>query len=162
MNRNPITVRLFMAKRLLKDKSSLGGTSPQKSQPANTVYCNLLPNLVYTVQCNALFTCEICVCVNVKVNINFNIVSMVMQTKWVQAHSLRLCLHHYWHNPNFDASTHANVDVDANSAISQTCPPAFCQRPERFSETIPATGPIHSLRDFQELFQAKSWNGQEP
>ena len=91
------------------------GISPQKPQPANTVYCNLLPNQVYTVQCNALFTCEICICVNVKVNINFNIVFMVMQTKWVQAHSLRLCLHHYWHNANFDANTQANVD--ANSAI---------------------------------------------
>ena len=31
-----------------------------------------------------------------------------------------------------------------------------------FGMTFPTAGPIHGLRDFQELFQAKSWNGQEP
>ena len=29
------------------------------------------------------------------------------------------------------------------------------------SETVPPTGPIHGFRDFQELYQAKSWNSCE-
>ena len=29
------------------------------------------------------------------------------------------------------------------------------------SETVPATSPIHGLREFQELYQAKSWYSQQ-
>ena len=48
---------------------------------------------------------------------------------------------------------------EINSAIHRATGQAF-SRQERPSETIPATGSFHGLWEFQELYQAKSWNGR--
>ena len=45
-----------------------------------------------------------------------------------------------------------------NSAIHK----AVGRQLERPREVIPAAGSIHGLWEFQELYQAKSWNGREP
>ena len=59
-------------------------------------------------------------------------------------------------NPNPKKTSH-----NLNSAIHKAAGQAF-SRQELPPGTVPAAGPIHGLWEFQELSQAKSWNGREP
>ena len=47
------------------------------------------------------------------------------------------------------------------SAIHKAAGQVF-SRQEWPSETVPAASSIHGLLEFQELYQAKSWNSREP
>ena len=58
---------------------------------------------------------------------------------------------------------------EAGGFVNSTVPALFTKPPSSIlpavgttSETVPAAGPIHGFRDFQELSQAKSWNDREP
>ena len=77
------------------------------------------------------------------------------------AFSVYFCLRCYQYNTKLDVNADANVDVDANSAIHKAAGQVFSwlERPQR---PIPASSSIHCLWEFQELYQAKSWNGWEP
>ena len=48
-----------------------------------------------------------------------------------------------------------------NSAIHEAAGQKFSQL-EQPQRPVPTGSSIHGLWEFQELYQAKSWNGQEP
>ena len=57
-------------------------------------------------------------------------------------------------------SSHATL-ILVNSAIHKAAGQASSQL-ERTPGVVPAAGSIHGLWEFQELYQAKSWNSREP